>query len=123
MIGKDKRKIPIKIRRALKEFSQGVNEIIGEDKIEKIILYGSYARGEQDAEGEPSDIDIMILVKIHPSRIKKYQMQVLDFAYELDLKYDILLSPRVENKDIFENRLNFMPFYMNVQEDGVLING
>lgn len=40
-----------KIKKILEEYVQGLNNIIGED-LESVILYGSYARGEQDKDGE-----------------------------------------------------------------------
>ena len=116
----DKRKIPLRVRRALKEFSQGVKEILGDDLV-KILLYGSYARGEQDIGGEPSDVDIMVLVKVHENKIKKVQMEVLDYSYEVGLKYDLLLSPKICSIKTYNNRLSFAMFYKNVQKDGVLI--
>ena len=52
--------IPINISNIIDKFVQGVNEILGE-RVKKIILYGSYARGDYN---ESSDIDIMILTDL-----------------------------------------------------------
>ena len=46
-------------------FSQDVKRILG-DKLTKIILYGSYARGEERVN---SDIDIMILTTLTEAEI------------------------------------------------------
>ena len=51
------KKIPNNINQIIKNFIMGVNEILG-DRVKKIILYGSYARGDFN---KSSDIDIMIL--------------------------------------------------------------
>ena len=51
------------IKNILEEYVDGLTKIIGDRFIDKIILYGSYARGEENRNGEVSDIDIMILVK------------------------------------------------------------
>ena len=50
------------IRNILEEYVNGLFKIIGKE-LKQVILYGSYARGEQDKNGEISDIDIMILVE------------------------------------------------------------
>ena len=43
----------------LEELSNGIVEIINSN-IEKVILYGSFARGTNDKD---SDVDIMVIVK------------------------------------------------------------
>ena len=45
-----------KIKDILSEYVEGLIKIIGKD-LKKVILYSSYARGEQDKNGEISDID------------------------------------------------------------------
>ena len=52
--------MPENIRNIIYRFSQELRRILG-DKLTKIIVYGSYARGDFR---ENSDIDIMILVKM-----------------------------------------------------------
>lgn len=112
--------MPNNLKNILNEYVQGLLQIIGEDLV-KVILYGSYARGEQSANNETSDIDIMILIK--SNNIKEIQEKIIDYSYDLDLKYDILLSPIVENIEVFNNRTKYMPFYKNVMKEGVSLNG
>ena len=111
-----------KIKKILDEYVKGLFKIIGNDLIQ-IILYGSYARGDQNNNGEISDIDIMILVKYNDEEIKKIENKILDYSYDLDLKYDILLSPIIENVDVFNKRAKYMAFYKNIMSEGVLLNG
>ena len=54
------KKIPNKINKIINEFVEGVNKILGKI-VKKIILYGSYARGDFKKN---SDIDIMILTDL-----------------------------------------------------------
>ncbi len=110
-----------RIKNILEEYVAGLNEIIGAD-LKQVILYGSYARGEQKQDEEISDIDIMILVDADADEIKKLEKRVLDYSYDLDLKYDILLSPMIENVDDYNSRINYITFYKNVKEEGVLIS-
>ena len=115
------KKMSIEIKDILKEYVKGLTQIIGED-LKQVILYGSYARGEQAQKEEMSDIDIMILVQAHTDRIKEIEKQVLDYSYDLDLKYNILLSPIVENIDVYNNRIQYMTFYKNIRNEVILIN-
>ena len=114
--------MPNYIKKALKEFVDGLDNLIGKALV-NVILYGSYDRGEQDKNGEKSDIDIMILVNTPIEEIKQLQKIVLDYSFDLNLKFNILISPIVENIDAFNHRKEFMVFYKNVQKEGVLING
>ncbi len=110
------------IRNILEEYVNGLFKIIGKE-LKQVILYGSYARGEQDKNGEISDIDIMILVDLDEEQIKELEKKVIDYSYDLDLKYDILLSPIIENIDNYNNRTKYIAFYKNIQNEGVLLNG
>lgn len=110
-----------KIKNILEEYVRGLLNIIGED-LKKVILYGSYARGEQDENGEISDIDIMILVDSDEKKIKDIEKDVINYSYDLDLQYDILLSPIVENIENYKNRTRYITFYKNIENEGVLLN-
>ena len=111
-----------KIKNILEEYVNGLFKMIGKE-LKQVILYGSYARGEQDKNGEISDIDIMILVDLKEKQIKELEKKVIDYSYDLDLKYDILLSPIIENIDNYHKRVKYMAFYKNIQSEGVLLNG
>lgn len=91
-----------------------------EEKIYKIILYGSYARGDFDSE---SDIDIMILLDCTQEEVKKYRKQVSRLASRIGLENDIEVSLLLRDRASFEERLTFLPFYQNVQKEGVALYG
>jgi len=105
----------------LDKFVNGVSGILG-DRVKKILLYGSYARGEYNSE---SDIDIMILTDLNDNEIIEYRTIVSDFAYDLewDSNFQIMLSPLIKNIDRFNYWVDAMPFYMNVQKEGVVLHG
>lgn len=112
--------VPEKIESIIQEFINGVNEILGK-RVKKIILYGSYARGDYR---EDSDIDIMILTDLTDEEIIEYRDKIWDYAYdiEFDNNFDIRLSPLVKNIDKFNYWLEALPFYMNVQKEGVVLS-
>lgn len=111
------------IKNILKEYVNFLFKIIGQD-IEQVILYGSYARGEQDLDGEISDIDIMILVNENDDeKLREIQKKILDYSYDFDLNYNILLSPIVESVENYKKRIKYMTFYQKVENEGVVLNG
>ena len=101
----------------LKETHTGLKKIFGE-KLENVILYGSYARGDYDSE---SDIDVMALVDLDKNELAKYRRTVSDFASDIDLKYDVLLSLKLQDKFTFEKYGDVLPYYMNVAREGVYL--
>lgn len=112
--------MPEKISNIMNEFVKGVNQILG-NRVKKVILYGSYARGDYN---ESSDIDIMILTDLSDNEIIEYRDKIWDYAYdiEFDNNFDIQLSPLVKNIDKFNYWLEALPFYMNVQKEGVILS-
>jgi len=113
--------IPENINNLLQEFIVGVQDILGEHLI-KIILYGSYARGDFC---ENSDVDIMILTDLNDKELENVETQIWNFAYDIEYNnnFNIDLSPRIRNVDQFNERIKVIPFYMNVQKEGVVLNG
>ena len=66
-------------------------------------------------------IKITKLTKINNTLLKK--LKDIKYSYDLDLQYNIILSPIVENIDTFNSRTKYIPFYKNVLKEGVLLNG
>lgn len=112
--------VPINISHVIEKFVNGVNEILG-NRVKKIILYGSYARGDYN---ESSDIDIMILTDLTNDEIEEYRTKIYDYAYDIEEanNFDIWLSPLIKNIDRFNYWLEALPFYMNVQKEGVVLS-
>ena len=92
-------KIPDNIENILQKFITGINKILG-DRVKKIILYGSYARGDFNKE---SDIDIMILTDLSDDEIITYRHQIYDYAYDMEFEndFEIQLMPLLKNVDKF----------------------
>ncbi|MCI8961556.1 MAG: nucleotidyltransferase domain-containing protein [Clostridia bacterium] len=113
------KKIPDNVKKVINEFIIKVNNILG-SRVKKIILYGSYARGDFN---KSSDIDIMILTDLTDDEIVEYRSKISDIAYDIeyDNEFDITLSPLIKNIDKFNYWLEALPFYMNVQREGVIL--
>ena len=112
--------IPKKINNIIDEFVNEVNKTLG-NRVKKIILYGSYARGDYN---KSSDIDIMILTDLKDNEIYENFVKISDIAYDIEEKnnFDITLSPLVKNIDRFNYWLEALPFYTNVQNEGVILS-
>lgn len=82
-----------------------------------IILYGSFARGD---EKEFSDIDILILLdqeKITYSDETRIKYPLYDLEYDTGK----VISPLIFSRDDWETRHSVTPFYKNVKREGVLL--
>jgi len=103
-------RIPENKRRALESFVKVLKEKYG-DRIHKIVLFGSTARGEAEEE---SDIDVLVVVD------GVTQKDVSKIAFQILLKYGVVISPIVEDKLQFEKYKDYS-FHRNILREGVEI--
>ncbi|GHU64735.1 hypothetical protein AGMMS49983_11090 [Clostridia bacterium] len=85
-------------------------------KLDSILLYGSYARGDFDDE---SDIDIMIIADLPAADADRLEEKLISFTTKLDLEYGVVLSLYVKDRMTFNKWRNTLPFYKNVVREGV----
>ena len=111
--------MPNTISNIMYGFSVQLRRLLGND-LSKVILYGSYARGDFH---DNSDVDVMVLVKISPEEIEKIEESVFDLAFDIEMEHGIHISPIIKNEDQFEYWVDVLPFYRNVRNEGVEING
>ncbi|WP_419025685.1 nucleotidyltransferase domain-containing protein [Emergencia sp.] len=101
----------------LQQIAQVYRQVYGEE-IVKILMYGSYARGTFDEE---SDIDIVAIVKGERESLQQGLKLVWERSAELELEYEIILSPTVIPYDEFERFRDDLPYYRNIEREGVEI--
>jgi len=99
------------------ELSQSTKYIFG-DNLRKIILYGSYARGDYT---EYSDLDIMVLADFDEREKASLETQICKIASDASLDHDITVCMLLNNESLFSSRLHISPFYRNVMSEGVEI--
>jgi predicted nucleotidyltransferase len=87
-------------------------------KLDKIILYGSYARGDFDEE---SDIDVMIVVDMSEENLRDYEALFTEFSSDASLENEVLVVPFLCSKVRFEAQAEFVPFIQNVNEEGRIV--
>ncbi|MCC8105023.1 MAG: nucleotidyltransferase domain-containing protein [Clostridiales bacterium] len=93
---------------------------IYDSKLDRIILYGSYARGDNTEE---SDIDIMILLDCDRDEVENLRDRTYEMANDISLDEDVFLSILLRDKKHFQENQDFLPFYRNVVRDGVSVYG
>ena len=108
-----------RIHNIIYQFSQQLKDIMG-SKLTKVIVYGSYARGDYNSS---SDVYVMILVKMSDNEIKKIENQVYDLAFDIEMDTGVDISPIIKNEEQYEYWLDTLPFYKNIHEEGVIVNG
>lgn len=109
--------MPKNVNEKIQEFVKEIQQLLGA-RVKKIILYGSYARGDYNKQ---SDVDIMILTDLSFKEIEDYRDKISDIAYDIELNTGIILSPIIKNIEKYNSRVNFVPFYKNVQKEGVVL--
>lgn len=99
-----------------------VDEVIQllQDNVYKIVLYGSYARGDFTRE---SDIDVMILLNCSKEQVLQYRKQISRLSCRIGLKNDVEISLLLRDRETFERGENILPFYKNIKKEGVEIYG
>lgn len=78
------------------------------NKVKKIILYGSYARGDYREE---SDVDFLIVGDLNLD-------DVVDIITDILLKYGILISVVIEKEKDFKEHIDYS-FHKEVLKEGI----
>ena len=107
------------INNILNEVISVAKELYGY-KLKEIVLYGSYAKDEQDEE---SDIDIMLLIDMNDEELRNYDKSLNAAISDIGYKYMKVISVIDMNYKKFNNWANVVPFYKNVVNEGVMLYG
>ncbi len=86
--------------------------------IKRIILYGSYARGEAD---DYSDMDVMVLCDNREEELDKKRYSVNSIGSDISLDNDIDIELKIKDVAQFNEWLDVVPFYQNVIKEGVVL--
>lgn len=99
----------------LQEVVDGIVAILHQH-IAKIILYGSAARG---TDTEESDVDIALLMVKPLDRDTEDLLS--DFIVDMNLKYDKVFSVIDIDYEHFQKWKHILPFYKNVNQEGIVL--
>ena len=84
-----------------------------------IYLYGSYARGDYNEE---SDIDIVAIVKGDRQELQNQLKEIWEAVSDLELDYEVVVSPTVIPYSGFETYKDILPYYRNIAKEGVKLS-
>ena len=101
----------------LREVEKASKQIYG-NILDRIILYGSYARGDNTEE---SDIDIMIVLDCDASEIRKFRGITAEMSSDISIEQEVFLSVLLRDKKHFEDNIEFLPFYQNIVREGIAV--
>ena len=108
-----------RVNAVIQEVLQASKETLG-DRLERVILFGSYARGNFVDE---SDIDFCIIANVPREEATKWRRDINKRMPGIDLEYDLLVSLHIINSDMFKQYYPVLPFYQNVLQEGVELYG
>ena len=99
----------------IKKLTASVGDVYGK-YIDALILYGSYARGDQTNE---SDVDLAMILK--SGHTAEMHDQLTDIIVDLELEYGVIFSTiSIEEADYTERR-DVSPFYKNIDKEGIVL--
>ncbi len=102
----------MEIKEVLEEFKKEIEKLYGK-QLKRVILYGSYARGDAT---EDSDIDLLIVLEGNIIPGKEID-RMIDIITEINLNYGVLISVYPVSEEDYTN-LN-SPLLINVRREGI----
>lgn len=105
----------MKIEQILKEFKRQIAELYG-PRLKKVVLYGSYARGQ--ANDEHSDIDIAVVLAGTVEPCKEID-RMADIFTDLNLEHNILIAVYPVSEINFEKVES--PLLINIRREGITV--
>ena len=105
----------MEIEHILKEFKRQIAELYGA-RLKKVVLYGSYARGQ--GNNEHSDIDLAVVLEDDISPCQEID-RMIDIITEINLDYGVLISVYPVSERNY-SQVN-SPLLLNMRGEGVTV--
>ena len=105
----------MKIEKIAKEFKRQIAELYGQ-RLKKVVLYGSYARGH--ANDEHSDIDLAIVLAGEVDPCKEID-RMADIFTDLNLEHNVLIAVYPVSESNYDKIDS--PFLINVRREGITV--
>lgn len=95
-----------------------IYKLVYGDNLVKVMMYGSYARNDYN---ENSDIDLAAIVRGNRGELQNMLKIIWDCSSDLELEYETIISPTVIPYDEYERYKEDIPYYRNIENEGVTI--
>ena len=105
---------PMRRNQVIAAYREGLEQVLGA-ALDRVLLYGSHARGESGAD---SDIDVLCVMR-DPFDYGELITRTSELTARLSLENDVVLSRSFVGRDDFETGQS--PFLMNVRKEGVSV--
>ena len=69
-----------------------------------------------------SDIDILVLTDYKPSQFYSVLKKLSNMTYDIELDYNVILIPLINNIKSYNDEVDTIPFYANIQKEGVVLS-
>ncbi len=69
-----------------------------------------------------SDIDILVLTDYKPSQFYSVLKKLSNMTYDIELDYNVILIPLINNIKSYNDEADTIPFYANIQKEGVVLS-
>ena len=69
-----------------------------------------------------SDIDILVLTDYKQSEFYSVLKRISNMTYDIELDYNVILIPIINNISDFNNEIDVIPFYSTIQKEGVVLS-
>ena len=108
----------LKMRTIIEQLCEDLKCLFPQEQVD-MILFGSYARNDADSG---SDIDVMFLVDSSRETIREKQWQIGEAAAKVLMDFGVVVSPIVENRAYYHDNVDLLPFFKNVQHEGMKLD-
>jgi len=105
----------MEIEHLLKEFKRKIAQLYGQ-RLKKVVLYGSYARGH--ANDEHSDIDLAVVLAGAVDACEEID-RMADIFTDLNLEHNVLIAVYPVSESNFEKVES--PLLINVRKEGITV--
>jgi predicted nucleotidyltransferase len=99
---------------AVREFVRRARDELG-DRLARVVLYGSYARGEQNAG---SDVDLLVTYN-GPFDYGDEISRLSRIAFAVNMEYDVFVVPMPESEKMLADEGAVDGFIETVREEGI----
>lgn len=103
----------ISVKPVLEKFKREAKRLNG-DNLKKIVLFGSYARGEAK---KGSDIDMILIFQREPSA--EIKNRIREISNSLSLQYDVVIAEFLITQSEFQRYKT--PFLLSVKKEGIAL--
>ncbi len=105
----------MQIEQIIKEFKKQIAELYGR-RLNKVVLYGSYARGQ--ANDEHSDIDLAVVLSGMVDPCEEIE-KMADIFTDLNLEHNVLITVYPVSESNFDKIES--PLLINVRKEGIVV--